>query len=60
MWEHEPDQKLKRNQYYKEEEKTLFHENIRALGWLCKVYYLIEFFMEMKIKCNANLFRSGL
>ena len=32
----QPDQKLKRKQFDKEEGKThtLFHENIRLLGWL--------------------------
>ena len=36
MWEHEADQKLKREQFDKKEGKThtLFHENIRALSWL--------------------------
>ena len=51
MWE--PDQKLKRQQYDKEEKKPFFYENIRALGGyrkICKIYYLIEFFMEIKNK----------
>ena len=36
MWEHEADQNLKGEQFDKKEGKThtLFHENIRALGWL--------------------------
>ena len=36
MWEHEPDQKLKRKLFDKEEGKThtLFYEKIRALSWV--------------------------
>ena len=35
MWEHETDQKLKKSKLtQKKKTDTLFHENIRALGWL--------------------------